>query len=219
MKKVFLLTMILLSFSVFAGIIYDFSEKAYIEETKHFKFVFEKELYSYYIELKELSELLYKDYSDFYDTDPGTITVYIFDDVDFVNSFAVPPLNVIRLYVNSPNAKMGLSNNVYDWINFVFSHELNHVFYGNALNQYVSWIPSEIIKKTLMMNWNPSYLHEGLSIYMESKYFKGRFQSDLFNMYLKAEILSPDYPRYSLGQDHIKISGHQQDLIICMELF
>ncbi|SHE59776.1 hypothetical protein SAMN02745164_00763 [Marinitoga hydrogenitolerans DSM 16785] len=179
--------------------IYNISEKAYVENTKHFKFIFEKDLYADYKKLKGISEKLYEDYRDFYETDPGSITVFIFDDVDFVNAFAVPPLNIIRLYINAPFAKYGLTMNVENWIEFVFSHELNHIFYGNMLSKYVSWIPNKEIKKAAMLNWQPSYLHEGLSIYMESKYFKGRFQSDLFNMYLRAEILGKDYPRYKLG--------------------
>ncbi|WGS65634.1 TolB family protein [Marinitoga aeolica] len=196
--SVILLYIFLITY-VFSGEIYNFNKSAFVEKTKYFKFVFEKDLYNYVYELEKLSDKLYENYVEFYETKPGSITVYIFDDVDFVNSFALPPLNVIRLYINPPNAKIGLSENVEEWISFVFSHELNHIFYGNTLNNYVSWIPNNIIRKALMMNWNPSYLHEGLSIYMESKYFKGRFQNNLFNMYLKAEILSNNYPRYQLG--------------------
>ncbi|KAF2955713.1 hypothetical protein [Marinitoga sp. 38H-ov] len=201
--KFFLVLFFLISINSFSQIIYNISDDSYVENTKYFKFVFEKDLRFYVNELKYTADKLYEDYSKFYDTIPGTITVYIFDDVDYVNSFAIPPLNVIRLYINPPYAKQGLSNHVEDWISFVFSHELNHIFYGNTLNNFVSWIPNEYIKKVLMMNWNPSYLHEGLSIYMESKYYNGRFNNDIFNMYLKAEILSKYYPRYSLemGKD------------------
>ncbi|KLO22991.1 hypothetical protein X275_04230 [Marinitoga sp. 1197] len=198
--------MFLIALISYGEMIYNFSQKAYEKETKYFKFVFEKDLYLYYDELKNVSDKLYEDYSGFYDTKPGSITVFIFDDVDFVNAFAVPQINIIRLYINSPQAKMGLSTNVENWIPFVFSHELNHIFYGNMTNKYISWIPDNIIKKILISSWEPSYLHEGLSIYMESKYFKGRFQNDLFNMYLKAEILSKEYPRYSLG------SGASKDI-------
>lgn len=198
-KQLLITVFILISIFSFSNMIYNLSTEAYEKNTKYFKFVFEKDLYIYVDELKNTADNLYEDYSKFYDTNPGSITVYIFDDVDFINSFAIPPLNVIRLYINPPYAKQGLSIHVEDWINFVFSHELNHIFYGNTLNNYVSWIPNDYIKKTLMMNWNPSYLHEGLSIYMESKYYTGRFQNDLFNMYLKAEILRDEYPRYSLG--------------------
>lgn len=205
MKKIVILIIFLMLFiTMFSGIIYNFNNSAFVKENKYFKFIFEKGLNDYVAELEDVSDKLYEDYSTFYETNPGSITVYIFDDVDFVNSFAVPPLNTIRLYINPPIAKMGLSLNVENWISFVFSHELNHIFYGNTLNQYVSWIPNNTVRKALMMNWTPSYLHEGLSIYMESKYFNGRFQNDLFNMYIKAEILSNNYPGYALGSGSYK---------------
>lgn len=196
----FIIVVIFFSIQSFSSQVYTPPKNLYQRETTHYKFVFEKELYYFYEEITDYAEQLYTTYKHFFGTDPGKITVYILDDVDFTNSFALPPTNIIRLYVNPPEDFLGLGGNVEDWSRFVFSHELTHIFYGNDVrDQLISWIPNRLIKNTLNMVHQPSYLHEGLSIYMESKEFGGRFEDDLFNMYLKAEILSNQFPRYYLG--------------------
>ncbi|NUU96253.1 hypothetical protein XO10_08250 [Marinitoga sp. 1135] len=203
-KKILIVIIALLNVMIFSTNIYNFEyslkNNSRVAETKYFKFIFEKNLSYIFPVLNKVVDKLYENYEDFYETSPGSITVFVYDDVDFVNSFAIPHLNIIRLYVNQPDSSIGLTENVRTWLPFVFSHELNHVFYGNMRNKYIDWIPYDFIKKGLLsMNWQPSYLHEGLSIYMESKYFKGRFEDSIFNMYLMAEIISNKYPEYYLG--------------------
>ncbi|PNS00984.1 hypothetical protein X927_02000 [Petrotoga mexicana DSM 14811] len=189
-----------ISLTIFSSFVYTPPKDLYQVETENYRFVFEKDLYYFYEELADTAEELYTKYTYFYGSNPGKITVYILDDVDFTNSFASTGTNVIRLYVNPPEDFLALGGNVEDWGKFVFSHELNHIFYGNDVRDpFIYWIPSKLIKNTLNMYHQPSYLHEGLSIYMESKEFGGRFEDDLFNMYLRSEILSNNFPRYYLG--------------------
>ncbi|RAO99384.1 hypothetical protein PW5551_04415 [Petrotoga sp. 9PW.55.5.1] len=192
--------------AAFSSMVYTPPKELYQEETKNYRFVFEKDLYYFYSEIKDYAEELYAKYMYFYGSNPGKITVFILDDVDFTNSFANTSTNVIRLYINPPNDFMALGGNVEDWSRFVFSHELTHIFYGSDVRDpLISWIPNQLIKNSINMIHQPSYLHEGLSIYMESKEFDGRFEDDLFNMYLRSEILSNEFPRYYLG------SGSQID--------
>lgn len=189
-----------LSLTIFSYSVYTPPKDLYQVETENYRFVFEKDLYYFYEEIADTAEELYTKYTYFYGSNPGKITVYILDDVDFTNSFASTGTNVIRLYVNPPEDFLAVGGNIEDWSKFVFSHELNHIFYGNDVRDpFVSWIPSKLIKNTLNMVHQPSYLHEGISIYMESKEFGGRFEDDLFNMYLRSEILSNNFPRYYLG--------------------
>jgi hypothetical protein len=191
---------IFFTIAIFSSQVYTPPKDLYQIESPHYKFVFEKDLYYFYEEINDYAEQLYTSYRFFFGTKPGKITVYILDDVDFTNSFALPSTNIIRLYVNPPKDFLALGGNVEDWSRFVFSHELTHIFYGNDVRDpLISWIPSQLIKNTLNIIHQPSYLQEGLSIYMESKQFGGRFEDDLFNMYLKAEILSNEFPRYYLG--------------------
>lgn len=201
MKKNLIIFLILI-FSVlsFSGIFYNPPKELYEKETEHFKFIFEPELYYIFDEINAFSDSLFQDYSEFYDVEiKDRINVYILDDVDIVNSFAVSQINSIRIYINAPSDNDGLQNGN-DWFRFVFSHELNHIFYGNSVKDWIiKWIPSNFIKNTIASFYKPSYLHEGLSIFMESKYFKGRFDNDMFNMFVRAEIYDNDFPRYYLG--------------------
>jgi hypothetical protein len=191
---------IFLSISIFSSQVFTPPKNLYQTETTHYKFVFEKDLYYFYEDIVDYAEQIYVTYKYFFGADPGKITVYILDDVDFTNSFALPSTNIIRLYLNPPEDFLALGGNVENWSRFVFSHELTHIFYGNDVRDpLIAWIPSQLIKNTLNIIHQPSYLQEGLSIYMESKQFGGRFEDDLFNMYLKAEILSNKFPRYYLG--------------------
>ena len=184
----------------FSSQVYTPPKELYQVETENYRFVFEKDLYYFYEEISEYAEDLYVKYKYFYNSNPGKISVFILDDVDFTNSFALTSTNVIRLYINPPEDFLALGNNVEDWSRFVLSHELTHIFYGSDVRDpLISWIPNKLIKNTINMVHQPSYLHEGLSIYMESKNFGGRFEDDLFNMYLRAEILSNQFPRYYLG--------------------
>lgn len=202
MKKyiLFLIIIILATATFFAGQIYQPPKKLKEYSNNHFTFIYEDGLGYLVKELDAFSNNLYNDYSNFYDTKIKNIQVFILDDVDFVNGFALNMRNQIRLYINHPLDYLGLGNNPDQWMKFVFSHELNHIFYGNTVTDpLLSWIPSGTIKKTLNMINQPSLLHEGLSIYMESKYFDGRFKDDLFNTYLYAEILSNKFPRYYYG--------------------
>ncbi|UYO99590.1 hypothetical protein OF820_11010 [Oceanotoga sp. DSM 15011] len=201
MRKYFIiLFVILISFIGISGIIYQPPADLYFEETEHFKFIFEKDLKNFFYEVKDFSEYIYSEYSEFYGVSPEKIKVYILDDVDYTNSFANGAYNFIRLYINPPQDSIGLGDNVTDWLKFVFTHELNHVFYGNLIEDPIlKIIPSDTIKKLIGGLFIPSYMHEGVSIYMESKYFNGRYRDDIFNMYLKQEVLSKDYPRYYYG--------------------
>jgi len=189
-----------ISLTIFSSTVYTPPKDLYQLETENYRFVFEKDLYYFYEEIADTAEELYTKYTYFYGSNPGKITVYILDDVDFTNSFAFTGTNVIRLYINPPEDFLALGGNVEDWSKFVFSHELNHIFYGSDVRDpFISWVPSKLIKNTINMVHQPSYLHEGISIYMESKEFGGRFEDDLFNMYLRSEILSNNFPRYYLG--------------------
>ncbi|SDC34020.1 TolB family protein [Geotoga petraea] len=201
MKKFILITtFIFIAITFLSGPIYQPPKDLKEYSNKHFTFIYEEDL-SYLInQLDNFSIRLYEDYSEFYETEIDNIQVFILDDVDYVNGFSLNMTNQIRLYINRPLDYLGLGGSPNDWIRFVFSHELNHIFYGNTVTDPIlSWIPSETIKKSLNMVNQPSLLHEGLSIFMESKYFEGRFSDDLFNTYLFAEILSDKYPRYKLG--------------------
>lgn len=201
MKKfILIITLIFITTTFLSGPIYQPPKNLKEYSNEHFTFIYEEDL-SYLInQLDNFSLDLYEDYSKFYETKVGNIQVFILDDVDYVNGFALTMRNQIRLYINSPLDYLGLGGSPNDWIRFVFSHELNHIFYANTVTDpLLSWIPSETIKKSLNMVNQPSLLHEGLSIYMESKYFEGRFSDDLFNTYLFAEILSNEYPRYDFG--------------------
>ncbi|POZ88948.1 MULTISPECIES: hypothetical protein [Petrotoga] len=200
-RKLFVLIFCMtISLTIFSSTVYTPPKDLYQLETENYRFVFEKDLYYFYEEIADTAEELYTKYTYFYGSNPGKITVYILDDVDFTNSFAFTGTNVIRLYINPPEDFLALGGNVEDWSKFVFSHELNHIFYGSDVRDpFISWVPSKLIKNTINMVHQPSYLHEGISIYMESKEFGGRFEDDLFNMYLRSEILSNNFPRYYLG--------------------
>lgn len=202
MKKFVILSLILLiSTFVFSGVYYTPPANMKHIKTKNFNFVFEDGLDYLVQELKEEAESLYLEYSNFYETEPSSITVYLLDDVDFVNSFADIVHNVIRLYIVPPKVTIGLGKSTSNWIQFVFSHELNHIFYGNAIfNPILKLVPLSSIAKTLnYLIYEPSYLHEGLSIFMESKHFGGRYEDNLFNMYVKSEVISDKFPRYQLN--------------------
>ncbi len=203
MKKVLLvLTILVLIFQIgFSGLVYAPTAKLYQEETENFKFVFEKELYYVFEELEEFSEEVYSILKEFYGIDLPKISVYILDDVDFVNGFAAIPLNIIRLYINKPFTDMGLFDHPNQWFKQVFAHELNHMFYGNLVKSgFVNMIPIDILKVILNNSYTPSYIHEGLSIFTESVLFEGsRFEIDLYQMYLKTEVLRDDFPRYKYG--------------------
>ncbi|BBE31245.1 hypothetical protein OSSY52_13860 [Tepiditoga spiralis] len=202
MKKVITLFLILLmSIFMFSGIYYTPPANMKHIKTKNFDFIFEDGLDYLVQELNEEAENLYSEYSNFYETNAGSITVYLLDDVDFVNSFADIVHNVIRLYIVPPNSNIGLGKNISNWIKFVFSHELNHIFYGNAVfNPLLKTIPFSSVKKTLnFLIYEPSYLHEGLSVFMESKHFGGRYEDTLFNTYVRSEVISNKFPRYYLN--------------------
>ena len=119
---------IFFTIAIFSSQVYTPPKDLYQIESPHYKFVFEKDLYYFYEEINDYAEQLYTSYRFFFGTKPGKITVYILDDVDFTNSFALPSTNIIRLYVNPPKDFLALGGNVEDWSRFVFSHELTHIF-------------------------------------------------------------------------------------------
>ncbi|MGM0641011.1 MAG: TolB family protein [Thermotogota bacterium] len=201
MKKFILITtFIFITLTFLSGPIYQPPKNLKQYSNEYFTFIYEEDLSYLITQLDNFSLELYNDYSEFYETEIDNIQVFILDDVDYVNGFALNMRNQMRLYINSPLDYLGLGDNPNEWIKFVFSHELNHIFYGNTVTDpLINWIPSKTIKKSLNMINQPSSLHEGLSIFMESKYFEGRFTDDLFNTYLTAEILSNKYPRYFYG--------------------
>lgn len=201
-KSLKVLFLFLLVGTVFFGntVIFTPPKELLTLKTKYFEYIYEEELYFYVQDIMESADSVYEDYASFYGVRPEGIKVYMLDDVDYVNAFAVGFDNKIRMYVNTADFSSGLLSSNFLSNRMIFCHELNHLFYSNMVNNpFISWIPNQTIKKISNMTSQPSYLHEGLSIYMESKYFGGRFENDLFNMYLKAEVLSPKYPRYELG--------------------
>lgn len=202
MKRIItIFIIIIIKVSLFSGIIYNPPIFLFEEKTENFTFIFEEDLYFVYEELRDFSEYHYNIFKEIYETEPKNIKVFIIDDVDFVNGFAIPFLNTIRIYLNKPSIEQSLMYNPKEWFKLVFLHELNHIFYGNMIkSENLNKIPFDLLKSILNHSYQPLYIHEGLCILHESLFFEGtRFDNDYFEMLLREEILRDDFPRYHYG--------------------
>lgn len=141
-------------------------------ETKHFEILFTKESEHAAVELYEKAEEIYSKVSTFLGYEVREkIKVYVVEDHDYVNAYADPVFNSIVIYPNTPSSAVHLVlPNFESWMEFVFTHELIHVFIGNRLAWYFQ--PFSVfggpVPRALQALFIPMYVHEGVAVYGET---------------------------------------------------
>jgi len=141
-------------------------------ETKHFEILFTQESEYAARELYEKAEEVYSKVSTFLGYEiRERIKVYVVKDHDYVNAYADPVFNSIVIYPNIPSGAIHLVfPNFESWMEFVFTHELIHVFIGSRLAWYFQpfSVLGKPVSKALQALFIPMYVHEGIAVYGET---------------------------------------------------
>jgi len=180
-------------------------------KTKYVDIIYQKGLEaSIYDFVNEIDEL-YESITSFYGIYPDErLRVIITDDTDIPNAFAIPFDDSIHIYACG-NSGDEFSSDYKNWYRFVFTHEFTHIILGNYYNPYYSALrvfgnplPSLILNSQI-----PLYLHEGISVFTESKFNGGfgRLNDARFEMYLRGDVLSGKFKGLELAGGYI---SHRQ---------
>ncbi len=128
----------------------------------------------------------------------GPIDLVLSDDVDFSNGFATTfPTNRVTVYVAPPgDAAIALAR--YDeWLRLVITHELTHVFHLDRADGVWRVLQTAFGRAPgLFPNvYQPSWVHEGLATYYESRLTEaGRLRGAFHDQLLAAAVQGNDWP-------------------------
>lgn len=193
--------------TIFSNPILDYK----VFKTKYVDIIYQEGLEALIYDFVNEVDELYESITDFYGVYPDErLRVIITDDTDIPNAFAIPFDDSIHIYAcgNSGNE---FSSDYKNWYRFVFTHEFTHIILGNYYNPYYSALrifgaplPSLILNSQI-----PLYLHEGVSIFTESKFNGGfgRLNDARFKMYLRGDVLSDKFKGLQLAGGY---TSHRQ---------
>lgn len=103
------------------------------------------------------------------------IDLVVSDDADYSNGFATPfPTNRIVVFATPPVENRGLRLNP-DWLGIVITHELTHIFHLDRSRGIWSLAQRVFGRAPFLFpnSYSPSWLTEGLAVYMESRLTTG----------------------------------------------
>ncbi len=133
-------------------------------ETAHFKIMYPAHLAGIETEAAPIAEATYEALSQNLDvTFDQKIRVYFSDEDEILNGFAVSPLGFTNIWVHVNDVATTWSGNV-KWLRTVLSHELTHLFHGEAVKSRVG------ILSYFLGDPMPSFWAEGLAQY-ESEFW------------------------------------------------
>lgn len=191
MKRLFFL--ILTVVPVFYGIANPLLDYR-VFKTKYVDVIYQKSLEASIYDFVSEVDRLYEDITSFYGILPDErLRVIITDDTDIPNAFAIPFDDSIHIYACG-NSGNDISSDYKNWYRFVFTHELTHVLLGNYFNPYYSILRTfgDPLPSLILSSQIPLYLHEGLSIFTESKFndIFGRLNDARFQMYIRGDLMA-----------------------------
>lgn len=172
-------------------------------ETSNFEIFFTPESEEAALELYERAEQVYSKVSDFlgYTLDEK-VRVYVVRDHDYVNAYADPAFNSIVIYPNIPSGALHFVTPDFEsWMEFVFTHELIHIFIGNRLSWYFKpfSIFGQPVARSLQALFIPMYIQEGAAVYGETRLSRsGRLRYPFF---LSLQEVAHDGLGYAGGAD------------------
>ena len=172
-------------------------------KTKHVDVIYQEGLEASIYDFIQEIDKLYEDITNFYGIYPDErLRVIITDDTDISNASAIPFDDSIHIYACG-NSSDEISSDYKNWYRFVFTHEFTHVLLGNYYNPYYSVLRTfgNPLPSLILSSQIPLYLHEGLSIFTESKFNSifGRLNDARFQMYIRADLLSGKFKGLELA--------------------
>ncbi len=142
-----------------------------------------------------IAEQVHQDLVPFFGSEPASRTrMVLVDDVDYSNGWATPlPYPQIRLFASPPDDVTGLEN-YDDWLHMLIRHEYVHILHMEMASGLVS--KSRYVFGRMSLTFphalTPSFLLEGLAVYLETSHDKGygRLQGTLYDMQMREEVAS-----------------------------
>lgn len=141
-----------------------------------------------------IAERVHKDLVPYFKRAPRAKTqMVLIDEFDFSNGWATPfPYNQIRLFVTPPEDIEGLEH-MDEWLHGLIRHEYVHILQMD----YAAGVPGALQKVFGRVSFffphmlSPSFLLEGLAVYLETDYTigYGRLDSSYYGMQMRAEIM------------------------------
>ncbi len=173
--------------------------------TKHFKIIFDEKLEEHVKILKERADELAEKEFEFFGYTPSFKINIIVDESCIENAFALLPFASIFLY---PNLIFQEEKNYKNWMEHLLVHELSHILLGLKLHgPYVKNPESE--EENITNAYISQWLHEGLSVYLESRLLEGgRVNSRKFNKIIRSEVKS-SFRGLSLAGPFFPIEGYK----------
>ncbi|MDA3811893.1 MAG: collagenase [Spirochaetaceae bacterium] len=164
-------------------------------ETEHYNFIFEEQNDKTAQELASYGEEIYKLVSNFFDSYPLKINVYINERIDSPNGFFYPIPGSINLYpvypFNSENSTKSES-----WLYELLLHEMVHYISLENRKGFFG-VFSYIFGKDLAAAngaFLPAWMVEGIAVYLETKYTEGgRGRNKYFEAFNKAAAIENNY--------------------------
>ncbi len=161
-------------------------------ETPHFRVSYHHGLEPHAERTAELAEAIHARLSPVLGWAPHERTeILLTDDTDSANGSATAlPYDAVRMYVTAPD-DMSTLGDYDDWLSALLTHEYTHILQLDN----VSGLPA-LVNRLMGKRWAPNqvqprWLVEGLAVAMETEHTSGgRLRSSLFDMYLRADVLS-----------------------------
>jgi Tol biopolymer transport system component len=116
----------------------------------------------------------------------GRIHLIIDPFEETANGYAIPPLKIIRIYLNKPDLTSTIDMYLDEWLDKLITHELLHIVHLGSDNTF---------KSDNMLMPIPNFLVEGYAVYVETKLTPGgRLGSSLGDMFMRAIVKSNHFP-------------------------
>uniref|UniRef100_A0A7C3J6N4 Uncharacterized protein n=1 Tax=candidate division WOR-3 bacterium TaxID=2052148 RepID=A0A7C3J6N4_UNCW3 len=165
----------------------------YIYSSKHFNFIYKKDLSNKIENIVKISEGVYDTLKTIMKSEPPSrINLLITDQSDVPNGFSTPILNpTVNIYLANPDPTFITKHE--NWVEYVLIHELTHTFH---LTKTKPKILSETKNSCLYLPSvaQPMYFLEGYTVYNESSIKSGRLKDTNFEAILRTFFLENKRP-------------------------
>ncbi len=161
-------------------------------ETPHFRVHYAKGLEPVAERVADLAESVHGRLTPALGHTPKEVTeLVITDNTESANGSATAlPYNAVRLYATAPDDMSPLSD-YDDWFLALVTHEYTHILHTDNISGAPALVNAVLGKSMAPNQVQPRWILEGLAVLEESRRTSGgRNRSSLFDMYLRADVLS-----------------------------
>ncbi|HAF07139.1 MAG: WD-40 repeat-containing protein [candidate division TA06 bacterium 32_111] len=165
----------------------------YITSSKHFNFIYKKDLSNEIKNIVKISEGVYDTLKKIMKCEPpNRINLLITDQSDLPNGFSTPILNpTVNIYLANPDPTFIAKHE--NWVEYVLLHELTHTFHLTKTNpKFLSKMQNSCLYLPSVAQ--PMYFLEGYTVYNESTVKSGRLKDTYFEAILRTFFLESRKP-------------------------